>query len=152
MWYCVVMTRMLGIFGVLTVLGCGQSGNVAGERGPVVVNAPARPAPAQSNPIQPRIADAAVRLLPPGARLGEGSTAAGGSELSFVSALSPAQLAAWYRSPERRGDFRVSAELQEGAEQVLSGSARGGGEFTVRIAPDSASGSAAMLLISGQTG
>ena len=70
-------------------------------------------------------------------------------ELRFTTGDAPGQVVAWYRDPERGGDFTVQAARQDGSAFVVSGTGRRNGEhFTLRIAPRAGGGAEARLLLS----
>lgn len=79
------------------------------------------------------------QLLPPGSALAGlhiqgGESGGGGVELRFTSDQPPDQAAAWYRDPARAGEFTIASARSEGAETILSGRTRDGGDFTVHLA------------------
>jgi hypothetical protein len=87
-------------------------------------------------------------LIPPGAVIGSDSPAGDAVSITFHNREQPERVVAWYRSPDRASDLRLTSELREGAEQVLGGSTlRPPGEFTVRIAPGIGGGTTATILI-----
>lgn len=84
-------------------------------------------------------------LLPPDAVIGSDSPSGEAETIAFDSRDPPSRLLAWYSSDER--DFRLGSELQEGAEYVLSGSARTPDrDFTIRLAPGRNGGTSGMIL------
>jgi hypothetical protein len=87
-------------------------------------------------------------LIPPGAVIGSDSPTGDAVSITFQTREQPERVAAWYRSPDRASDFRLTSELREGAEQVLGGSTlRPAGEFTVRMAPGIGGGTTGTILI-----
>jgi hypothetical protein len=85
-------------------------------------------------------------LLPPEAVIGSDSPISEAKQVAFSSPHPLQRVLAWYRSPERRGAFRIDGELREGSEQVLSGTS-GGGPFTVRLTRGANGGVVGMVLI-----
>jgi hypothetical protein len=134
----------------LLLAGCGSGGNAQADAAPAPVAAAptsnlAAPSPAAVSLAHPS------PLVPPGAAVSANVPDGRESAISFESPEPPERLLAWFRSPERRPDFSLGGELQEGAEQVLTGSTRRPpGEFTVRLAPSGNGGTTAMVLITAR--
>jgi hypothetical protein len=135
----------------LLLAGCGSGGNAQADAAPPPAaaaptrNQAAPPPPGAVPPAHPS------PLVPPGAAVSANVPNGRESAISFESAEPPERLLDWFRSPERRPDFSLGGELQEGAEQVLTGStSRPPGEFTVRLAPSGNGGTTAMVLITAR--
>lgn len=100
--------------------------------------------------------DADSRIMPPGATVsgmhvqGDGGEEGSGRdsvELRFTVPDSPESVAAWYRDPARANDFAVASAAREGEEIVLSGEAREGGPFTVRLRAQDGRATAGRLVL-----
>lgn len=139
------MSKGLVVAAVM-LIGVGSCGGEAEERQAAAAQAPARPVPPPPQSSAPKAS--ATAMLPPGAVIGSDSPGGEAASIVFDSREPPGRLLAWYRSPGRRADFRLESELQEGAEQVLSGTSCNGA-FTVRLAPGGNGGTAGTLLFDG---
>jgi len=90
------------------------------------------------------------RLMPPGAVIGADPDPTAPA-LTFSTQIKLGEALRWYRSPERRRDFLLQSELEEGAEHVLSGRVRATGEmFTLRLSPGAAGGTSATIVATPQ--
>jgi hypothetical protein len=122
----------------------------AGDEGSNQANAAlaetaAPPAPTGELPLR-RPGASESPLLPPGAVIGADPDPAAPS-LTFSTRAEPREVLGWYRSRERRRDFALESELEEGAEHVLSGRIRATGEmFTLRLSRGVTGGTTATIV------
>lgn len=139
--------RAAGASAVLILSSCGPAGvqeqnkaaSPRAEREPTLPGTTFRQAVATGD-----------ALIPPGAVIGSDSPSGAGPAIVFQTREPPERLLDWYRSPERRSDFLLGSELQEGAERVLAGSTvHPPREFTVRLAPGIDGGTTAVVMTDG---
>ena len=101
--------------------------------------------------------DLKINLPPPIRRMTEDDdflyprarTRRGGEGRRFHSDDPPETVAAWYRDPARASRFTIAGAGSEGAVLVLTGSARGGGALTVRLAPGEQGGTDGTVVVAG---
>lgn len=98
--------------------------------------------------------DLKVNLPPPLRRLTEdddfvypGARSVRGPGQRFHSDDPPETVAGWYRDPARANRFTVAAASREGAAWVLTGTARGGDGFSVRLTPGGAGGTDGVVVV-----
>ncbi len=72
-------------------------------------------------------------------------------ELRFTTNDSPEVVTRWYRDPARASDFTVAGAGREGRDFLISGTAKDeGGDFRVRLSPNSAGGTEGRVLLSNR--
>ena len=81
-------------------------------------------------------------LLPPRAR-----TLRGGEGQRFHSGDSIEDVAGWYRDPARANRFEIQESIRNDAEWVLTGNARSGDAFRVRLTPAAAGGTDGTIIV-----